>query len=213
MLAPVALLAVLWAGPAAAPAGASAQMPRHVPRAGPATRQAPLVSWAELVERRSLLLGKRVRVQLQFHAWVESWSPFLTRFGPGEYAAAGFWADEQMPWVETDYQAPAARLFVRRGGEAQRALREARVYRRYEALVEVREVFLDRPWVEIVALSPLEQSLSEGTVIHAGRACLLIANEAWRLAADELLRALAGDPPPLARRELEALRAVCLERR
>lgn len=169
----------------------------------------PLVPWADLVAARSDLLGERVRVVVQLHSAVPTWNPYLTRFGPGDFACFAAWSDEQLPWIREQYDAPVARVFARRGTRAEAVLGEGSLYGRYELVLDVREVLRDRPWCEVVAARPLERSLGEGTVIHAARAWTLIANGAPSLAADELRRALAGDPPEPARRELERLLALC----
>ena len=162
---------------------------------------------------RSRLLGKRVRLRVQFHSHVASWDPFVTRFGPGEFRAVRAWDDEQFPWLRTDYENPACRLFVRRGSALESVLEKAQTYTRYEIVVELHELFRDEPWVELRGLRRLERSLDEGTVIHASRARLLIANDATFLAAEELDRALAGNLPRRARLQLEQLRETCRERR
>jgi hypothetical protein len=204
----VALLpTVQQARPAAPAKPAQAQAPEAAAAHGP-----PLVAWADLVAQRSRLLGRRVRLHVQVSAPVETWNPYLTRFGPGEFAAFDAWSDQQLPWVRADFEEPAARLFVRHGSGAETVLAGAARFGRYEVVAEVRELFLDRPWVEVIAARPLAKSLGEGTVIHAARAQALIADETWRLAADELARALAGEMPAAARGALEAQRAACLER-
>lgn len=172
-------------------------------------RQVPLVDWTELARDRSLYLGQRVRVQVQFHSWVVSWNPYLTRFGPGEFACLAAWSDEQFPWIREQYDAPAVRLFVRRGSRPEAELEQARFYGRYELVLDVRELLRERPWCEVVAVRPLERSLGEGTVIHAARAWTLIGNGTPSLAALELRRALAGNPPAPARQELQRLLDLC----
>jgi hypothetical protein len=171
----------------------------------------PLVTWDTFVTERSHLLGGRVRLQVQFHSWVESWNPYITRFGPTDFACLATWSNEQFPWIRQHYDKPAVRLFVRRGSPAEKALLGADLYRRFEVIVDLREVLRERPWGEIVAARPLERSLGEGTVIHAARAWTLLGNGTRTLALDELKRALAGMPPKHARLELERLLTLCRE--
>jgi len=189
------------------------------PRSGRASRSKlqakahpdPLVTWDTLVAERSLRLGERVRLQVQFHSWATSWNPYITRFGPGDFACLASWSDEQFPWIREHYDGPAVRLFVRRGSPAEKALLGSALYQRFEVLVDLREVLRDRPWGEIVAARPLERSLGEGTVIHAARAWTLLGNGTRVLAAEELRRSLAGKLPKPAREELQRLLALCRE--
>lgn len=209
---PLLPLLLLAAAAAAAPAAETPPpRPRPVPeRVEPAPP--PSVTWQELVRDRSRHLGKRVRLTVQFGQVLETWDPYLTRFGPEEYMAVAAWDDGQFPWERAAFDAPAVRFFVRRDTALETALAAAPRYRRYEVEVEVQELFRDRPWVELRTVKRLEHALDEGTIIHAARALLLIENETWSLALEELDRAQAGDLPRKARDELERLRALCKER-
>jgi hypothetical protein len=168
---------------------------------------APMVSWSELETSSTQRMGQRVRVQVQFHSPIASWNPFMTRFGSREFSAVRAWADEQFPWVAAEFESPAARLFTRRGSEAERVLASARPTQRFELDAVVREVFFDRPWVEVLAARPLTEFIGEGTVIHARRGIELAEAGAWELAEAEYERALTTTLPPSARAELERLRA------
>lgn len=172
---------------------------------------AELVLWQDLMDHPSAWLGKSVRIDVQFQSRVSSWNPYMTRFGTRQFAAFQFWTDEQFPWVLSEFESPAVRLFARREGIAEWVLATAQPYARYEVQAVVREVFLDVPWVEMTAVRPLDERISEGTVIHAGRAIELMGAQAWKLASLELEPALAGPLPEKARAELERLRAICKE--
>lgn len=167
------------------------------------------LAWSEIVRHRGALLGAEVRLVVQLQGRPERWNPYLGRFGPAQYVQLAGWADEQKPWEPWDYENPAVRVFVRRDGALDQALAGARTYARYELRALVREVFAERPWLEVVRAKALPERLEEGAVIHAARGWELAAQGGWSLAAEELSRALAGDPPPLARAELERLLGAC----
>jgi len=70
----------------------------------------------------------RVRVQVESHP--TDWNPYLTRFGTGQFDAVQGWADEQFPWVKSDFDEPQVRVFVRKGSAAAHALEGAKTYAR-----------------------------------------------------------------------------------
>ncbi len=167
----------------------------------------PTLPWRELAAHPERHLGELVRVRVQFQSQVASWNPYVTRFGTQDFAAIQAWTDEQFPWLVSDFEAPRVRLFVRRETACAWAIGSARTYARYELVVRVREVFLSEPWCEIEQVVPLAEQISEGTLIHAGRALECAGAESWELADAEFEQALAGNLPPQARAELERLRA------
>lgn len=169
----------------------------------------PMVEWKELCDRPIHCLGRTVRMQLQFSSRVATWNPYMTRFGPGQFTAFQAWTDEQFPWVKSEYDAPAVRVFSRIGSASDWALEAAKPGARFEMTVIVRETFLDLPWVEVVGILPLPERISEGASIHAGKACELMNTRSYGLAASELEQAITDDLPPLARTELERLLALC----
>ena len=169
----------------------------------------PLVSWADLARHPSQHLGQRVRIEAQFHSQVESWSPYLTRFGPVAFQAYQFWADEQFPWVKDDYDSPAARVFASRGTPADFTLAAGTRQQRFALTGVVREVFVDSPWIEIESVTALPEQITEGTTIHAARAIELARQGSWALAVGEFEESLTGGLPPAARKELERLRDQC----
>jgi hypothetical protein len=177
----------------------------------PAPEEIPLLAWSNLADRPCRWLGRNVRVRVQVQAHPADWNPYLTRFGTGQFEALQGWADEQFPWVKTDFDAPQVRVFVRKGGAAARAVAGAKTYARFEMTGVVREVFLDLPWIEIVDARPMNDVVTEATVIHAARAVDLMNEHAWRLARLELDQALAAPLPDAASIEIERLRQVCVE--
>lgn len=157
-------------------------------------------------------LGRQVSFTLQVESLPEQWNPYLTRFGTDDYRAVVAWGDEQNLWDPEQYGAPAATLYVRRGGTADAALATPGRYARFAAVGVVRQVFLGRPWIELTRLEPLAQQFTEGSMIHAARGVELMAAGHWELAAQSFERALASDLPARAREELGALRGICQAR-
>jgi hypothetical protein len=194
--------------PVAAPvAPGAANDPVALP-AGP-----PLVPWEELRRHPALHLSQRVRLVVQLHGPIASWNPYLTRFGMRDYAAFRAWSDEQFPWRREDHESPALRFFVRRDAACARAFDGLATYARCELVVRLRELSAGEPWLEVESVRPLELQLSEGLVIHAGRAIEFLAAAQPALAETELERALAGSLPERARAELQALIETCRSER
>lgn len=183
--------------------------------AQPREASAPRITEAvvrELWEHPSRFVGKAVKISVQVHSQPETWNPFLTRFTPDEYRCVRAWSDVQRPWLEDEFRSPRARVFARRGGAAEWALEGAERYARFELTCEVRAVFGDVPWLEVIAVKPLVRELDDGVVLHAQRAVQLMDKELWEAAEVELTRALQGALPEAARTELQRLRANCAER-
>src|SRR5258705_3326641 len=202
---PALMLATVLApvrAPALAPALAS--VPREAAEPPP-----PLVTWQELCDRPSRWLGKPVRLRVQFQGRVESWNPYMTRFGTTRFASIQAWSDEQFPWTQSDFDAPLVRLFLSRGEACAWALDRASPGARFEVSAVVREVFLDVPWTEIREVLPLSEHIGEGTVIHAGKALDLMKKRSWKLAELEIGQAITDTLPTRARDELARLRSEC----
>jgi len=176
-------------------------------RAVPATP--PLVTWEEISARPSRFLGKTLHLRIQYQDPVATWNPYLTRFSPGRFVAVQAWADEQIPWIRTEYDAPVVRLFTLRDGPCAWAFQSARKGDRFEITVVVREVFLALPWAEVTEVLPLPDRIGEGTVIHAGRAVDWMAKKAWKLAELEIDQAITINLPERARKELLRMKEEC----
>lgn len=175
----------------------------------PVAESPPLVVWRELCDKPCRWLGRKVRVRMQFESELADWNAYMTRFGRGQFDALRGWSDGQFPWIEAEFATPEALFFVRKGSASQHALDEAQMYSRFEFTVVVREVFLDTPWAEIVAVQAMPEQMSEATVIHAARALELMRKQAWRLAQLELDVALEAPLPEAAKAELKRLAEVC----
>ncbi len=168
------------------------------------------VSWTDLSSLPCRHRGETVRFTVQFHGLLNRWTPGPTRFGPGAFAGISAWADEQFPWVENEFENPAVRAFARRGSELQHTLASATPHQRFAVEGVVREVWLDRPWIELVALTPLTEAIGEATVFHAARAIELMEDGTFVLADEALQQALQQDGlPSAAREELGRLREIC----
>ncbi len=163
----------------------------------------------ELYAEPSASLGSRVRTAIQVHSELESWNPYLTRFGEGDFRAWRVWTDEQLPWRIEDCDNPLGVVYARRGGPVEELLDGAGIYQRFAIEVQVAQVFLGIPWIEVLEARPLEAQITRGAVVHASRALGLMERGELRLAAADLTRALAGELPEHARAELERLKASC----
>ena len=152
----------------------------------------------ELGANPGRLLGEQVEFTLQFQELVESWNPYLSRFEPTSWLGLHAWADEVFTWDAESFDAPATRLFVRRGTELETLLRAARSYQRFHATAVVREHFLREPWLELSALTPLVEEVGEGTILHVTRARELAYEGNFDLALDQYERARAAPLPPHA---------------
>ncbi len=171
----------------------------------------PLATWEDLCAHPSRWAGKTVHLRIQYQDPVATWNPYLTRFGTGRYVAVQAWADEQFPWVKTEYDAPTVRLFTLREGSCAWAFQSARKGDRFEVTIVVREIFLALPWAEVTEVLPLPERIGEGTVIHAGRAVELMNRQAWKLAELEIDQAITIHLPERARTELLRMKTQCQE--
>jgi hypothetical protein len=191
--------------------GLAGSEPRSGAPAGeepPAARPTPA---AELWAHPGQSLGREVVLTVQVHSHAETWNPFVTRFGSGEYVCLRAWSDEQFPWRAQDFARPAVRVFARRESAAHWALAEAQRYQRFELTCTVRSVFGGVPWVEVSGVKPLIRQVGDGTVIHASRGMEAFEKRGWSRAKSEFERALVGGIPERGRLELERLIAACDE--
>jgi hypothetical protein len=177
----------------------------------PAAEEVPLVAWRDLADRPCRWLGRSVRVRVQVESHPSDWKPYVTRFGTGQFDALQGWADEQFPWIEAEFESPAVRVFARKGSAAATAFSGAPQYARFELTGVVREVFLDLPWIEVVAATPMGDAIDEASVIHAARAIELMGEGTWDLALLELDQALEAPMPDAAAMELVRLREECID--
>ena len=163
--------------------------------------------WEALTRQPTRHIGARVRGVGQFQARVEQWNPYLTRFTQQTHSAWQFWTDEQHLWLRAEYEAPRMRVFALKDGRIARELAQLGIQRRVELELVVRECFLELPWAEVVAVRPLEESVSEASAFHAARAIELERTGALKLALSELESALVAGLPAHSRVALESLQA------
>lgn len=169
----------------------------------------PTVDLADLRRDRSQWLGKELRFTFQLSAELETWRPWVTRFGVEDYRAFSVWADSALLWELADFKDTTPHVFVRRGTLAAQMMEKRAYYERFEVRAIVRSIFLDEPWIELLEVRPLRESVSQGTVLHGERALKLIAEKHYELALGELERARAGRLPERAKAELVRLEAEC----
>jgi hypothetical protein len=179
------------------------------PPVRPEVAHVDATTWSELAATPCARHGATVRFTVQFHGVLTRWQAGPTRFGPGTFRAFTAWSDEQFPWEDEAFENPHARAFARRGSEPDRTLERAHPHERFEIVAVVREVWNDRPWVEVLSATPLPDAIGEATVIHAARALDLVEAGSFALADQALQQALAAPMPPHAREELSRIRTIC----
>ncbi len=156
-------------------------------------------------------LGRTIRFTCQLEEIPQTWNPYLTRFGRDAFGALRVWSDEQRLWLPEDYEAPQGLVFARRSSRAWERLAELPVYGRVAVVGVVRQVFLNRPWIEITSARPLSQAWTEGALIHASRGVALLRSGQLQFAANEFERARGSDLPPAVEAELHGLELRCNE--
>ncbi len=169
----------------------------------------PLVTWEELSARPDLALGTLQRMVVQYADPIDDWEPYLTRYSPEAYLSLRAWTDSQELWFRADYDAPAARLFVRRGTRAAALVADLEPHDRIVVACTVHDQFLGRPWVEIVSARRMHEYVPEGSVLHAVNGMEFLDRGILDLARDQFARALAAPLPVHAREALERLVARC----
>lgn len=169
----------------------------------------PLVSWEEYTARPDLALGELRRMVVQYAAPIDEWEPYLTRYSPEAYVSLRAWSDSQEPWMRADYDAPAARLFVRRGTRAATLVQSLERHDRIVVACVVHDQFLGRAWVEVVSARRMRQYVPEGSVLHAVKGLEFLERGVLDLARDQFARALAAPLPSHAREALARLVGRC----
>jgi hypothetical protein len=171
-----------------------------------------VVTASELWGDPAAHVGELLKLEVQFETELEGWNPLMTRFGPGEYRGFQAWSDQQFLWRKGDFGHPRVRVFARRGGAAEWALKDTARLSRFELLCRVQSNFAGLPWVEVVAVKPQVRSLSEGSVIHAARGLEFVGKGLWKAALGEFERANSDGLPKRAQNELVRLTEECRKR-
>ncbi|MFT5050278.1 MAG: hypothetical protein ACI8QZ_001679 [Chlamydiales bacterium] len=168
------------------------------------------VAYELLAEQPGSYLGRELRLVMQFHSLEESWNPFLTRFSPTEFIAARGWTDAQLPWVRSEFERTPVRVFAsRRADVLTRFFGLGQRHERIALTCVVREVFAGQPWIEVLAAEVLQESIPEGSVLHAIRALDFEQKRAFGLALGELERARAAPLPKHATLALAEIEERC----
>ncbi|MEM9800238.1 MAG: hypothetical protein AAGA20_07930 [Planctomycetota bacterium] len=175
-----------------------------------ATPPSPAVA---LMRSPELWLGETRTLDVQFCREVEDWNPFLTRFDAEAYRCVEAWDDQQLLWLEEEYDAPRLRFFARRGTVTDAIFGGARPHGRYQVDLVVREMHAGQAWVEVTSARWTEEQTPEGTILHVIRALDMIEREGWALASSELERALRPNLPAHVRTELESIKETVDETR
>lgn len=168
-----------------------------------------VVAWETLQDAPEVHLGVTCRMYIQFHSLEQDWNPYQTRFGPEGYLAIRGWSDEQRLWIEGEFNQPAARVFVPRGGRLERLLGGVKTNERIVLRCVVRTAHLGRPWIEVQGFQRSRRTVPEGTILHTLKAMDLMGREAWALAIDQLDRALVAPLPEPVAADLRAIVARC----
>lgn len=200
---------ILGPTPPLAPAALAQGGPTHFPGLSPKP-VLPTVPYALLAEQPATYVGKEVRLAFQFHSLEPSWNPFVTRFAPRRYVAVRGWADEQLPWIQGEFERTPVRVFVPRNTFLEGFFRLGERHERIVVTCVTREVFAGQPWIEVLDAEASFESIPEGTVLHVGRALAFEEQEAYGLALGELDRALAAPLPMHAYDALLEIKKRCL---
>jgi len=169
----------------------------------------PVVSWEECTARPDLALGELRQMVVQYAAPIDEWEPYLTRYSPEAYLSLRAWSDSQQLWNRADYDAPAARLFVRRGTMAARLVQDLQPHDRIVVACVVHDQFLGRPWVEIISARRMHEYVPEGSVLHAVNGLEFLTEGVFDLARDQFARAMEAPLPVHARNALARLVSRC----
>ena len=165
----------------------------------------PTVALSELYAKPTQHLGSTVRFTVQWDQLQADWQPFHTRFGPERFRAARVWSDDQRLWDPEQFHAPLGLLFVPKGTPAERDLLRAPRFQRFVIYGTVRNTLLGRPWIEVHHAFRSQETVGEGTLLHASRALRWLDRGALEMARQELERALVPRLPQAVREDLETL--------
>ena len=122
----------------------------------------PLIDLTELRENRSIWLGKEIRFIFQLDGELETWRPWVTRFGVDEFQAYSVWSDSSLLWIAEDYRDTTPRVFSRRGSLAEKLMSDRGQFDRFEVRGIVHSIFLDEPWIEILEVRGSERARQPG---------------------------------------------------
>ena len=136
-----------------------------------------------------------VRFDLQFCSMGRVSNPFFTQFVPSDFANFYGWGGSQPIWRKSSYDDLFGMLFMHKDNPRVSDLYSLRLYDRITVTGVVRNVFQDKPWIEVVDFAAQTSTVDTPTLAHLFRAETHMARREWNRAISELSMAPAGDKP------------------
>jgi hypothetical protein len=136
-----------------------------------------------------------VRFPIQFCSIGRVNNPFFTQFVPSQYANFYGWSAEQPIWRKESYDDLFGMLFLSKDSRQLQELYQIELYDRLWITGLVRNVFQDKPWIEVTEFEPLTGKVNTATLAHLYRAELHMQRREWTRAVSELSLAPAAGVP------------------
>jgi hypothetical protein len=153
----VGLLAAAFAG-IAAPRAARAGWWDDLDKGDPVRLQ-------DLVAKPRDYQGKRVTFACVYRWLDKVFAPYFTTFTPDKYANFSVWADGQPVWEREAYADDFPFLYLPRGHAQSEELTGLSRFARIEVTGKVREVYRDKPWIEVLGFRVTPAKLGEAAVL------------------------------------------------
>ena len=197
-------IALLLASGLALPGVTAQSLVRDVPHAAvvPTTLE-------QLRETPDAFKGVWVRFEIQFCSLGRISNPFFTEFDPSRFANFYAWSGEQEIWRKAEYDNVFGCLFVDKELPVVDELYDKKLYQRFVATGVVRNVFQDRPWIEVRQFEPCPGQVDTPTLAHLYRAEKHMVDRDWQKAISELSMAPSADKPRFLRTAVHKNLAVC----
>lgn len=156
------------------------------------------VPLAKILENPAGFRGLEVAFVMQFHRLGTIDNPFYTPFEKESYVNFSCWGDEMPLWDKDVYKNDFPYLFVERNTELSQMITKARLYDRMVVVARIEAIFRGKPWIEVVSIEPLEESMTEPALVHLVKAFTLKRVRRWDAAAAEFqLSCAPGLPDPI----------------
>lgn len=133
-----------------------------------------------------------VRFDTQFCSMGRVSNPFFTEFVPSDFANFYAWGGEQPIWRKESYDDLFGMLFMHKDNPQVEGLYKLSLYERVRVTGVVRNVFQDKPWIEVMALEGKSGEVDTPTLSHLYRAEAHMQRREWNRAIAELSLAPAG---------------------
>lgn len=146
--------------------------------------------------------GLAIRMEIQFNEFRKNWNPYFTRFTHDNYASFAAWSGEQALWKRDEYTNDFGFFFVSRNSAVTRKVMECKKYDRVNVEVIVRDVFRGIPYIEVMKLDTVDDSLTEATIIAGAKAEKAAEEGDTATALAEFERAMRGHMPKILRAQL-----------